>query len=306
MMKKGTMKKIRKYLPLYMMMVPGLLYLIINNYIPLPGLQLAFKKYNYSLGMWKSPFNGVDNFKFLFVSNEAKNVIVNTILYNLAFIILGTVFAVMVAVFMSMMTNKIFQKLTQTIILIPYLISMVIVAYMVFALLSMDRGLLNHLIRSLGGETISWYTESKYWPFILVIVNLWKGFGYSSVIYYTTILGIDPALYEAAAVDGAGRWRQFTHVTLPSIRLTIITLTLLSVGKIFYSDFGLFYQVPMNSGPIHGVTSTVDTFVYNALMTMNDLGRSAAAGFMQAVCGFILIMAVNTLVKKIDSDSALF
>jgi putative aldouronate transport system permease protein len=288
------------------MMIPGLAYLLINNYIPLPGLMLAFKKYNYSLGMWKSPFNGVDNFKFLFVSNEVKTVIRNTLLYNLAFIVLGTIVAVMVAVFLSQITNKLFRKITQTIILIPYLISMVIVAYMVFALLSMDRGLLNSIITSLGGQPISWYTEAKYWPIILVLVNLWKGFGYSSVIYYTTILGIDISLYEAASVDGAGKWKQFTHITLPSIRLTIITLVLLSVGKIFYSDFGLFYQVPMNSGPIHSVTSTVDTFVYNALMTMNDIGRSAAAGFMQAICGFVLIFAVNKLVGKIDSESALF
>ena len=270
-------KKIRRFLPLYIMMIPGLAYLVINNYIPLPGLVLAFKQYNYSLGMWKSPFSGLDNFKFLFISKETGIAIRNTLLYNVVFIILVNVVAIMTAVLLNDIRSKWFRKVSQTLVLIPYLLSMVIVSYMVFALLSMDKGMLNSLIKSAGGKPVQWYMQPKYWPLILTSVNTWKNFGYSTIIYYTTIIGTDPAIYEAAAVDGAGRWQQFLHVTLPSLKLMIITMVMLAVGRIFYSDFGLFYQVPMNSGPIHNATTTIDTYVYNALINLNDIGRSAAA-----------------------------
>ena len=162
------------------------------------------------------------------------------------------------------------------------------------------------MIVSAGGESVSWYTQSKYWPFILTIVNLWKGFGYTSILYYATVIGIDSSLYEAATVDGAGRWKQIWHVTLPGLRGTIITMVLLNIGRMFYSDFGLFYQVPMRSGLISSVSDTIDVFVYEALTQLNDVGRASAAGFMQSVLGFILVFGANMIIRKVDEESALF
>ena len=183
---------------------------------------------------------------------------------------------------------------------------MVVVSYIVFGFLSQENGFLNKMIVSMGGDTVSWYTEVKYWPFILVLVNLWKGFGYSSILYYATVIGIDSALYEAATVDGAGRWRQVWHVTLPGLKGTIITMVLLNIGRMFYTDFGLFYQVPMRSGLISSVTDTIDVFVYKGLTQLNDIGRASAAGFLQSVLGFILVLTVNFIVRKVDEENALF
>ena len=198
------------------------------------------------------------------------------------------------------------KKVYQTLILIPYLISMVVVSYIVYGFLSQDNGFLNSLFVKMGGEKISWYTETKYWPFILVIVNLWKGFGYSSILYYATVIGIDSSLYEAATVDGANRWKQVWHVTLPGLKGTIITMVLLAIGRMFYSDFGLFYQVPMRSGLLSSVTDTIDVFVYKGLTQLNDVGRASAAGFLQSVLGFVLVLTANFIVRKVDEDSALF
>lgn len=293
------------YLPLYLMMLPGIVYLVINNYIPMGGLVLAFKKYNYQLGMWKSPWNGLKNFKFLVMSSDAFKMIRNTLGYNLVFIVLGTIIAIIVAILLNEVKAVRAKKSYQTLILIPYLISSVIVSYIVFAFLSQDNGFVNNTLLG-AGHKISWYTEPKYWPFILTFVQMWKSFGYNSIIYYATIIGIDPTYYEAASIDGAGKIRQIFSVTLPCLKPTIITLTLLSVGRIFYSDFGLFYQVPMNSGTLLDATQTIDTYVYRALITSNDIGRSAAAGFLQSMLGFVLVFSANLLVNKIDKENALF
>lgn len=222
------------------------------------------------------------------------------------FILLGNLLAVAIAIMLNNLRGTMNKKIYQTVILIPYLISMVVVSYIVFGFLSQENGFLNKLIVSMGGEPISWYTTSKYWPFILVIVNLWKGFGYSSILYYATVIGIDSSLYEAATVDGANKWKQIWHVTLPGLRGTIITMVLLNLGRMFYTDFGLFYQVPMRSGLISSVTDTIDVFVYKGLTQLNDIGRSSAAGFLQSVLGFILVLTANFIVRKIDEDNALF
>lgn len=297
--------KVKRFIPLYLMLIPGTIYLVINNYIPMAGLVLAFKKFNYSLGIWKSPFNGLSNFKYLFMGNDAALMIRNTLLYNLIFILVGTMLSVAVAIMLSVVRSQTSRKIYQTIILIPYLISIVIVSYIVYAFLSSDTGFINKTLLN-GKGTISWYTEPEYWPFILTFVFLWKNFGYNSIIYYATIIGIDPALYEAATVDGASNWKKVVHVTLPGLKSTIITLTLLAVGRIFYSDFGLFYQVPMNSGPLLNVTQTIDTYVYRALLTLNDVGRSSSAGFLQSVVGFFVVFFSNWAVRKIDKENALF
>lgn len=301
--RKGSWKMI---LALFSMMVPGIIYLIINNYIPMAGLVISFKSFNYSKGIWGSDWTGLSNFTYLFKTQDAFNIIRNTIGYNIVFILLGNLFAVVVAIMLNFLKGKLNKKIYQTLILIPYLISMVVVSYIVYGFLSQDSGFLNSLIVSLGGESISWYTQSKYWPFILTIVNLWKGFGYSSILYYATVIGIDSSLYEAASIDGASVWKQVWHVTLPGLKGTIITMVLLAMGRMFYSDFGLFYQVPMRSGLISGVTDTIDVFVYKALTQLNDVGRAAAAGFLQSVLGFIMVLSANLVVRKVDSDSALF
>lgn len=301
-----TKKKIRwsRYLPLYFMMIPGTIYLLINNYIPMAGLVLAFKKFNYQAGMWKSPFNGINNFKFLFMGSDAAAILRNTIGYNFLFIVLGTIMAIAVAIFLNAIPGMRAKKTYQTIILIPYLISIVIVSYIGFAFMSQESGFINKTL--LKANPIPWYTTPQVWPAILVLIFLWKSFGYNSIIYYATIIGIDPSLFEAAEIDGASKWQQVVNITLPSLKATIITLTLLAIGRIFYSDFGLFYQVPMNSGPLIDVTNTIDTYVYRALLTLNDVGRSSAAGFMQSILGFIIVWLTNQIVKKVDSANALF
>lgn len=300
-------RKIKKYLPLYIMMVPGLVYLIINNYMPMGGIVLAFKRYNFRDGIYKSPNVGFSNFKFLFQTADAWVITRNTLCYNLAFIILGTVTAIITAILLNEIRNARMKKLYQTTMLMPFLISIVIVSYLVYAFLNSETGFINHsVLEGMGKPGIPWYTSAKYWPVILVIVYLWKSFGYNCILYYSNLVGIEKDYYEAAAIDGAGRWRQFIHVTLPGLKPTVIILTLMNISKIFYSDFGLFYQVPMNQGALLDVTNTIDTYVYRGLMNSSNLGMTAAAGLYQAFVGFILVVLANLIVRKIDRDSALF
>ena len=304
---KSKMRKIRRYWPLYLMMLPACVYIFINNYIPMFGTIIAFKHINYQKGILGSDWVGLKNFKFLFASKDAWIIMRNTIGYNLIFIVLGTVCAIAVAILLCEIRSKISKKIYQTCILIPYLVSMVIVSYLVFAFLSEGNGYINtQILAKLGMNKISWYNEPKYWPVILVIVNLWKNIGYNSIMYYAMIIAIDKTYYEAARVDGAGRWQQILHITLPAIKPTIVILTLMSVGRIMYSDFGLFYQIPMNSGTLLDVTNTIDTYVYRGLMQTNNIGMSAAAGVYQSVVGFILVITANLIVKKVDPESALF
>lgn len=304
--KKKSLSRNKMTLALLSMMLPGIVYLIINNYIPMAGLVIAFKRFDYSKGIWASDWCGFSNFTYLFRTNEAFTIIRNTVGYNLIFILLGNLLAVTVAVMLNFVKGNMNKKIYQTLILIPYLISMVVVSYIVYGFLSQDSGYLNNLIDGLGGEKISWYTQAKYWPFILVIINLWKGFGYSSILYYATVIGIDTSLYEAATVDGANKWKQILHVTLPGLKGTIITMVLLAIGRMLYSDFGLFYQVPMRSGLLSSVTDTIDVFVYKGLTQLNDVGRASAAGFLQSILGFLLVLTANFVVRKIDEDNALF
>lgn len=301
-----TKKFNRKTLTLFAMMLPGLIYIFINNYMPLPGLVIAFKKFNYSQGIWDSAWAGLSNFTYLFKTQDALNIVRNTLGYNLVFIVLGNVMAVAVAIMLNFLRGKMNKKVYQTLILIPYLLSTVVVSYIVYAFLGQESGFLNNILVQAGQGKVSWYTESGYWPFILTFVFLWKNFGYSSILYYATVIGIDSALYEAATVDGANRMKQVWHVTLPGLMNTIIIMVLLQIGKMFYSDFGLFYQVPMRSGMIASVTDTIDVFVYKNLAQLNDIGRASAAGFLQSVLGFALILVVNFIVRRIDKDSALF
>ena len=304
----GTVQaRIRHNIPLYLMFLPGAIYLLINNYIPMAGLVIAFKQVNWNKGILKSPWVGFSNFEYLFKTKEAWNITRNTLGYNIIFIILGTVIAIAVAILLNEITSLMLKKTYQTVILLPYLISMVVVSYLVYAMLSSENGFVNlSILRPLGKQEISWYTESKYWPAILILIYIWKTFGYNCILYYATLVGIDRGYYEAAVIDGASRWQQIRHITLPELVPTIITLTLMSIGKIFYSDFGLFYQVPMDSGPLYDVTNTIDTYVYRGLIRQNNVGMSSAAGFYQSIIGFVLVLLANYAVRRISKENALF
>jgi putative aldouronate transport system permease protein len=289
------------------MTIPGMVYLIINNYIPMAGIIIAFKKIDYGKGILASNWIGLANFKFLFSTPDAWIMTRNTILYNLAFIVIGTVCALALAIGMNEIKEHFFAKYFQGAFLLPNLISMVAVSYIVFAFLNADNGLLNKtVLPALGFQEVNYYTSAKDWPVILLIVFLWKNTGYASIIYLASIAGIDPTIYEAARIDGAGKWDQIRLLTIPLIRSTIIVLTLLGVGRIMFSDFGLFYQVTMNSGALYSTTQTIDTYVYRGLMQLGNIGMSSAAGFYQSVVGFVLVLTANYLVKKISPDDALF
>jgi ABC-type polysaccharide transport system, permease component len=300
------MKKLKKYIPIYVMLFPGFLYLLINNYFPMAGLIMAFKNVKWNIGIWKSEWVGFANFEYLFKTPDALLITRNTLLYNLAFIVVNLIMALLYAVLLSEIRSKICVKLYQTVIMLPFMISMVIVSYLVYAFLAGDTGLLNSVLLHFGLKPVSWYGEPKYWPVILIITNCWKGVGYGTIVYLSSILGIDQELYEAASVDGIGEWQKIKYITLPLIKPTIITMLLLSVGRVFYSDFGLFYQVPMNSGVLINATSTIDTYVYRGLITLGDVGMSSAAGFYQSIMGFILIMVANWLTNKYSKENALF
>jgi len=292
-----------------LMIIPGLAYLIINNYLPMSGILLAFKKLNLAAGLFKSPWNGLKNFQFLFQSSDAWYIIRNTLAYNFVFILLGNVTGIIVGILLSEAASKFLQRSSQTLILLPQLISWVIVSYMVYGLLATDAGWINKtLLPFLGydGTSISFYGIRKYWPFILTILSIWKGLGYNAIIYFSAILSIDRNLYEAASIDGCGKIKQIFHITLPLLRTTFITLLILGVGRIMYSDFGLFYQIPQNSGALYRVTQTLDVYVYRAIMETQNLGMGSAAAAFQSVCGFVLVLGANALVRKIDSESAMF
>lgn len=305
--KKSRMAKIKEWMPVYLMMLPGLIYLLINNYVPMAGLVIAFKKINFTTGIMDSPWVGLSNFEFLFKTKDAFIITRNTLLYNFAFIIINTIMGIAIAILISDIRSKRAKSLYQSSVLLPFLMSYVIVSYIVFAFLSGDNGMFNNtILPALGMSEINWYSNAKYWPFILILVNFWKSVGYGVLIYIAGIAGIDSSYYEAASLDGAKKFKQILHVTLPALVPSIITLTLLSIGRIFYSDFSLFYQVPMNSGMLYQTTQTIDTYVYRGLLTLGNISMSSAAGFYQSCVGFILVMISNLIVKKASPDNALF
>lgn len=298
--------KLHRFGPIYLMALPGIFYILVNNYVPMAGIVLAFKDYNVRKGIFASDWCGLSNFKYLFRTQDAWIITRNTVLYNLAFIVLGTLIAVLTAILLNEIRNKVCSKFYQTVVLLPYLISMVVVSYITYAFLAMDTGLVNNLLRAVGERPVFWYNEPKYWPFILVFIHCWKTFGFNTIVYYAVIVGIDTNLYEAAMVDGANRFKQILHITLPSLKPTIVIMTILAIGRIFNSDFGLFYQVPMNSGMLFSTTNVIDTYVYRALFNMGDYGMSSAASLYQSIVGFVLVISTNVLVRRIDNDNALF
>lgn len=271
------------------------------------GIIIAFKKINYGKGILASDWIGLNNFKFLFSTPDAWIMTRNTILYNFAFIVIGTICALVLAILMFEITNHFYAKYFQGAFLLPNLISMVVVSYIAFAFLNSETGFINKTILPLFEiAEINYYSSAKSWPLILLVVYLWKNTGYASIIYLASIAGIDKTIYEAAKIDGAGKLNQIRLITIPLIKPTIIILVLLSIGRIMFSDFGLFYQVPMNAGALYSTTQTIDTYVYRGLMQLGNIGMSSAAGVYQSVIGFVLVLAANYLIKKVSPDDALF
>lgn len=306
---KKSFKMWYKDLPFLIMVLPGLIFFLLFNYLPMGGLIIAFKQIDYSKGIFGSKWIGLENFNFFLKTPDALNVTKNTILYNSAFIILGLVVSLFFAITLNELRNKRMAKFYQSAMFLPYFLSWVIVSYLVFSFLSADYGIINNvLVKYFGKEAIDWYSNLNAWPFIIVFLNIWKYAGYSTVIYLAAIVGIDESYYEAAAIDGATKWQQITKITLPSLTPVITILTLLSVGRIFNSDFGLFYQATMQlgGGVLKPVADVLDTYVYQSLVKLGDIGMSSAACFYQAIVGFVLVLIANFIIKKIDSDNSLF
>jgi putative aldouronate transport system permease protein len=292
--------------------LPAVVWFVAFCYLPLFGVILAFKKFrpipgeNFLVSLFKSKDVGFSNFKFLFATPDAAIVFRNTILYNIVFIVLGIVVAVTLAILISQLHSQKLAKVCQTAMFLPNFLSWVVVSYFVFAFLSSDKGFLNQALKAIGITGAQWYMEPKYWPFFLVFINLWKNVGYSMVVYLASISGIDGSLYEAALIDGATKRQQVRYITLPMLIPIITIMFIMAVGSIFASDFGLFYFIPQQSGPLTNVTQTIDVYVYNALMNLGNIGFSSAAGLTQSVFGLITILAANYIVRKIDPDNALF
>ncbi|KRE22815.1 ABC transporter permease [Paenibacillus sp. Soil522] len=300
-------KNLKRYRALFLMIIPGMIYLIINNYLPMFGVIIAFKDINYAKGILGSDWIGFKNFEYLFKTADAWIITRNTILYNGSFIIINTVMAIGVAILLNEVKKKLASRFYQSVILLPYLISMVVVGYLGLSMMNVESGFINkQILPLLGIDPISWYAESKFWPYILTLVNIWKNVGYLCIIYLASIIGIDNEYYEAATIDGANKWQQIRSITVPLIMPTIVIMTLLAIGRIFYSDFGLFYQVPLNSGPLQPTTDVIDTYVYRGLMTLGDIGMSSAAGLYQSVVGFVLVLVANYVVSRKNRDQALF
>ena len=306
---KGMRRKMslewRTTLGLGALTLPALLWFIIFSYIPMFGIIIAFKDFDYAKGIFGSDWSGLANFEYLFASNDAFRIIRNTICYNVAFILISTTCSVCVALMLDTIKNKYFIKFCQTSMFLPYFVSWVIVAFITQNLFSLN-GLINGVINSFGGESISFYTNPKPWPVILVIAHLWKGIGYSTILYYGAILGIDSTLYEAAKIDGANGRQCITKITLPMLKPTIVILLIMSIGSIFRADFGLFYYIPNNQGPLYPVTDVIDTYIYRALRVNGDISGSSAGSFLQSVVGLVMVVAANTVAKKLDEENALF
>ena len=313
--KKSAMMSARKKktVMLLTMVAPGAIWLILLRYLPMIGIVMGFQDYkiyskdpSFLNNLKHSQFVGLKNFKFLFATNDTWVMVRNTLLYNIVFIILGLIISVTFAIMLNEITRKFVAKTYQTLMFFPYFLSWVVASYFVQAFLDPTKGLLVNAMKSWGMTPIDFYNDCGPWPVILTICNVWKQTGYSAILYLAAITGIDASQYEAASIDGASKWQQIKYVTIPHLKTMIVILFIMNVGKIFNSDFGLFFNVPLQSGPLFPVTQTVDTYVYRAMMTTQNYGMSTAAGLLQNLVGFICIMVANTIVRKVDEDSALF
>lgn len=304
--KKKLSGKHSYYAELYALMALPLLAIIIFSYVPMFGLIIAFKDYRFNKGILGSEWIGLKNFEFFLKSNDALIITRNTILLNLLFIVVGILAALILAILLYNVTSRRTTKVLQTMYITPNFVGWVLVSYLVYAFLNPEYGMMNNFLKSIGLNEISWYAEPKYWPAILTIINVWKHVGMDSVMYYAALMGIDEALFEAAKIDGASNWQITKKIMIPGILPIISILTILKIGGIFKGDFGLFYQVTMNSALLYDVTDVIDTYVYRTMRETNNMSLTTAIGFLQSVVGMIMVIATNWLSKKIDRDNGLF
>ena len=304
--KRGFIANVVRYRVLLLMCLPAIIFFFAFNYMPLPGIYVAFVKYNYRDGIFGSQFVGLQNFEFLASSGQLLKLTKNTILYNIAFILLGNFLAVFVAIILNELQSKWFKKVSQTIMFLPYFISQVLVGILVFYLLNADSGFLNGVLKSMGHEGLQLYSNPNVWPVILVIVYLWQQTGYNSVVYFASIMGIDAEIIEAAKVDGANGFQKIRYIILPSLKPTIVILLLFALGGIVKGNFGLFYNIVGTNSLLYGTTDIIETFVYRATMTDFNFSTASAVGLYQSIIGFVIVMVVNFIVKKIEPDYSLF
>ena len=288
------------------MALPGVILLFIFAYLPMVGLVIAFKDYKFAEGIWGSAWVGLENFRFLFGTDQAWRITRNTLLMNSIFIVTGTAASLTVAILMNEIYTSGVSKYYQTMLFFPYFMSWIIVSYFVFGFLNGDTGLVNKVLKLFGVDTIAWYRSPEYWPAILTVAHLWNSVGFSSIVYLAGILGIDTQLFEAAKIDGATKWQQIRYIMLPMLLPLIIILVLLSIGRIFNADFGLFFFVPRDTPMLYSTTDVIDTFVYRSLVELGNISMAAAAGFYQSFVGFLMVVTANWIVRRINQDYSLF
>lgn len=299
-------KNVKKSRILLLMCLPAILFFFFFCYMPMPGIWVAFVKYNYRDGIFGSEFVGLRNFEFLATSGKLFILTRNTVLYNMAFILLGNALAVFVAILLNEMRGKWFKKISQTIMFLPYFISQVLVGILVFNLLNYDTGFVNGILTSLGLERWQPYANANSWPPLLIVIYLWQQTGYNSVVYFAAIMGIDSEMIEAAKVDGANGFQKIRYIILPSLKPTIIILLLFALGGIVKGNFGLFYNVIGKNPLLYGTTDIIETYVYRATMTDFNFSTASAVGLYQSIIGFIIVVTVNWIVKKVEPDYSLF
>ncbi|HEY9060535.1 MAG TPA: ABC transporter permease subunit [Pseudobacteroides sp.] len=304
--KTGFIQELVKNKAMFLMLLLPFTLVFVNYYLPMFGVIIAFKNFNYSDGFLGSPWSGLENFKFLFMSDAAWQITRNTILYNLFFIVLGLIFAVLFALALNELRNKFAARLYQSIIFLPYFLSWVVVAYLALAFLDPNGFFNKTIVNIFNLQTVDWYASPQYWPYILVLINLWKNIGYGIVIYIAGISGIDQEYYEAAVLDGASKLQQIRYITIPFLIPFMIVTVIINLGNIFRSDFGLFYQIPMQQGLLAPSTEVLDTYIYKALIMSGDLGMSSAAGLYQSVIGFFTVLIANWAVGKISKENKIF
>lgn len=303
---RGSTYERKRTLTMLSLCLPALLIVFVFSYIPMFGLILAFKDYRVNKGIFGSDWVGFKNFEFLFKSQDVARITINTIGYNLVFIVTSLVGALVLAILLNEIRSKKLLKTYQTAYFFPYFLSWSVVSFIVYAFMEYDYGILNRILGFFGIESALWYNEPKYWRWILPVLNLWKTIGYNTIVFYAGIIGIDSTLYEAAAIDGANKFQIARKIMVPQITSLIVMMALLKVGKIFHSDFGLFYIVPLNAGALYSATDVIDTYVYRAMTTGGDTGMTVAVGLYQSVVGLCLVLLSNWLVKKFSEENAMF
>ncbi|AGC67476.1 protein LplB [Thermoclostridium stercorarium subsp. stercorarium DSM 8532] len=303
---KAVIKEIKKKKILFLMLMPAFIHVFIFSYLPMAGAILAFKRFQYNLGIFKSPWAGFSNFRFFFISGDAFRVTVNTLMYNLIFITVNNFLEISFAIILSELSGRIFKKITQSVMFLPYFISWVIAGVIVYNFFNYEFGVFNGIRRALGLEPVDVYNSANWWRVLLVFFSAWKNVGYGTIIYLSAIMGIEQEMFDAAEIDGANLYQRIRHIMLPSLVPTMVMLLLLAVSNIFRGDFGLFYQLVGTNPLVYDATDIIDTYVFRSLMTSSDIGMAAAAGLYQSVMCFITILVVNKIVKSVHSDYALF